>query len=133
MAIAWSKVFSFLGQHAATGFAAVGAAQAAGVSLTPQEMAAMFASAAIAGGVNHTRETATVTTPPPAPEPPPAVDAPPVVPVRTREQRYRDRVDDIYVQELGRPTDSEAERYQSYLLLEAGQEDNLRTDLRNRK
>lgn len=68
---------------------------------------------------------------PPPPAVPPVVA--PVAPVLTREQRYRDRVDDIYVEILGRPTDTEGERYEAYLLLEADREDELRKNLRARK
>lgn len=140
MAIAWSKVFSFIGQHAATGLTAVGAAQAAGVPLSTREMAALFLSASIAGGVNHTRETATVTKPtePPVDVPVVVVPAPvePPAPVLTLEQRFCDQADAIYFEILGRPcsrTDNGVEKYEACRMLADGNEAKLRANLAERK
>jgi hypothetical protein len=140
MAIAWSKVFSFLGQHAASGLSAVGAAQAAGIQMSTKEMAAIFASAAIAGSVNHTRETATMTKPEAPPVDVPVaviVPDPPSAPVLTLEQRFEDRLGDIYAEEgiqiPGKDGPGMTERREGYKLLEAGREDELRKNLRGRK
>lgn len=135
MAIAWSKVLSFVGQHAATGLTAVGGAQAAGVSMTPKEMLALFLTGAIAGGVNHTRPTATVTKPEPVPDVPPEPQPVPTQPM-SLEQRYGDLADAIYFEILNRPcsrTDNGVEKYEACRLLAAGREDELRKNLNDRK
>lgn len=141
MAIAWGKVLSFVGQHAATGLTAVGGAQAAGVTMTPREMLALFLTGAIAGGVNHTRETATVTKPTePVPTPEglgtPTVPLEPPAPVLTLEQRFGDQADAIYREIMGRPTsrtDGGVEKYDACVLLRDGKEADLRRELNNRK
>lgn len=74
---------------------------------------------------------------PPFPPPPIAVTNQTPVPL-TLEQRFSDRLDAVYMEEWGRiignvTTADATERYQGYKLLEAGREDELRKNLRERK
>jgi hypothetical protein len=73
---------------------------------------------------------------PTSPIAPPAVEPPPA-PVLTLEQKWEDRLGDIYEEEgiqiPGKDGPGMTERRQGYKLLEAGREDELRKNLRERK
>jgi hypothetical protein len=82
------------------------------------------------------REKRKAETPPVVPPvPPPVPDvvvAPPVVPVLTLEQRFGDAVRAIYAEILRRMPDA-MELWEGMKLLEAGREDALRQNLKDRK
>lgn len=81
-------------------------------------------------------------TAPPTPVPEASAPVAPPEPPQSRplslKEKWHDRLDVVYMEEWGRvigeATSADAtERYQGYVLLEAGREDELRKNLRGRK